>query len=474
MLLRPKATSRKAANVYSMGPRVDEVVAYTRGTLVSGPPAQPLTHLYTDSRDVTPGGLFVALKGEALDGHAFMGQAVERGAAAVLCELAPAAAPASVSIVRVPDSRRALVDLTRGIVDAHPVPVVGITGSAGKTTTKEMVAHVLGRRLRLRKSEGNLNTYTGIPMTVFDLEAADRALVLEYAMSRPGEIHELTSMAPPSIAAVLNVGIAHVGYLGSIEAVAAAKRELVEGLRPDGLAVLNADDDNVLKMAAIARRSRTFGFSKQAEVRADQVRLHGLDGSTFRLKTPQGDADVFLRVPGQHLISNALATAAIALEFDFDPRAIASALRSFQTGVHRMSLLSGRGGARLIDDTYNASPGSMRAALSVLRTAPSGAVRVAVLGDMLELGDHADQAHDELGRMAAQSTDHLFVLGAYANRVVAAARGAGMTPERASAVSGVDVALTRLEPLLSTDTVVLIKGSRGMRLERLVEALEQP
>jgi UDP-N-acetylmuramoyl-tripeptide--D-alanyl-D-alanine ligase len=269
------------------------------------------------------------------------------------------------------------------------------------------------------------------------------------------------------------VGIAHVGYLGSIEAVAAAKRELVEGLRPDGLAVLNADDDNVLKMAAIARRSRTFGFSKQAEVRADQVRLHGLDGSTFRLKTPQGDADVFLRVPGQHLISNALATAAIALEFDFDPRAIASALRSFQTGVHRMSLLSGRGGARLIDDTYNASPGSMRAALSVLRTAPSGAVRVAVLGDMLELGDHADQAHDELGRMAAQSTDHLFVLGAYANRVVAAARGAGMTPERASAVSGVDVALTRLEPLLSTDTVVLIKGSRGMRLERLVEALEQ-
>ena len=341
---------RATTNNVLMGPGVDEVIAYTGGTLVGGPPDQPLAHLYTDSREVTPGDLFVALKGEAQDGHAFIGQAIERGAGAILCEVVPAAAPATVSVVRVPDSRRALVDLTRGIVDAHPVPIVGITGSAGKTTTKEMVAQVLGRRLRVRKSEGNLNTYTGIPMTVFDLDDADRVLVLEYAMSRAGEIHELTSMAPPSIAAVLNVGIAHVGYLGSIEAVAAAKRELVEGLRPDGLAVLNADDANVLKMAAVARRSRTFGFSKQAEVRAEQVRLHGLDGSSFRLKTARGDADVFLRVPGQHLISNALATAAIALEFDFDPRAIASALRGFQTGAHRMSLLAGRGGARLIDN----------------------------------------------------------------------------------------------------------------------------
>lgn len=452
---------------------LDQVVTFTGGTLVSGPPGQALTHLYTDSREVTPGGLFVALKGEALDGHAFLGQAIDRGAAAVLCETPPAAAAAQVAVVRVPDTRRALVELTRGIIDAHPIPIVGITGSAGKTTTKEMIALVLGRRLRVRKSEGNLNTYTGIPITVFELDEADRALVLEYAMSRAGEIHELTQMAPPWVGVILNVGFAHVGYLGSIEAVAAAKRELLEGLRPDGLAVLNADDPNVLTMAAVARRTRTYGVSKDAEVRADQVRLHGLDGSSFRLKTPRGDADVFLRVPGQHLISNALATAAIALEFDFDARAIASALRSFQSGAHRLSMLAGRGGATVIDDTYNASPGSMRAALSVLRTAPRDAVRVAVLGDMLELGDHADLAHAELGRVAAQSTDHLFVLGAYANRVVAAARAAGMTPERAAAVSGVDVALARVEPLLSTDTVVLVKGSRGMRMERIVEALEQ-
>jgi UDP-N-acetylmuramoyl-tripeptide--D-alanyl-D-alanine ligase len=456
-----------------MGRSLDDVIAYTGGTLVSGPAGQTLTHLYTDSREVTPGGLFVALKGETQDGHAFIAQAIDRGATAILCEAAPAAAPGTVSMVRVGNTRLALRDLTRGIVDAHPIPVVGITGSAGKTTTKDMVAHVLGRRLRVRKSEGNLNTYTGIPITIFELEDADRVLVLEYAMSRAGEIRELTAMAPPSIAVVVNVGIAHVGYLGSIEAVAAAKRELVEGLRPDGLAVLNADDPNVLKMAGVARRVRTYGFSKQAEVRADQVRLHGLDGSSFRLKTHHGDADVFLRVPGQHLISNALATAAVALEFDFDPRAVASALRSFQTGAHRMSLLSARGGATVIDDTYNASPGSMRAALSVLQTAPRDTVRVAVLGDMLELGDHADVAHDELGRMAAQSTDHLFVLGTHANRVVAAARAAGMTPERASAVSGIDIALARVEPLLSKDTVVLVKGSRGMRMERIIEALEQ-
>ena len=452
---------------------LDQVLMFSGGTLVSGPPAQTLTHLYTDSRDVTPGSLFVALKGETQDGHAFIGQATERGAAAVLCETPPAAPASQVSVVRVPDTRQALIDLTRRILEAHPIPIVGITGSTGKTTTKEMVALVLGRRLRVRKSEGNLNTYTGIPMTVFDLEEADRILVLEYAMSRAGEIRELTQMAPPSVAVVLNVGLAHVGYLGSIESVAAAKRELVEGLSPVGLAVLNADDPNVLKMAAVARRSRTYGFAKNADVRAEQVRLHGLDGSSFRLKTPRGDADVYLRVPGQHLISNALATATIALEFDFDARGIASALRAFQTGAHRLVKVAGRGGATVLDDTYNASPGSMRAALSVLRTAPRDAVRVAVLGDMLELGDRADLAHTELGRMAAESTDHLFVLGTYANRVVAAARAAGMTPERASAVSGVDVALARLEPLLSADTVVLVKGSRGMRMERIVEALQQ-
>lgn len=452
---------------------LDQVIAFSGGALVAGPARQELSHLYTDSREVTAGGLFVALKGEAKDGHAFIGQAIQQGAVAVLCEAPPTGLSSHVSIIRVPNTRRALIDLTRKILDTHAIPIVGITGSAGKTTTKDMAALVLGRRLRVRKSQGNLNTYTGIPMTVFDLDDADRMLVLEYAMSRAGEIRELTQMAPPSVAAVLNVGWAHVGYLGSLDAVAAAKRELVEGLRADGLAVLNADDPNVRKMAAVARRSRTYGFARDADVRADQVRLHGLEGSSFRLKTPRGEADVYLRVPGQHLISNALATAAIALEFEFDARAIASALRSFETGAHRLVLLAGRAGATLIDDTYNASPGSMRAALSVLRTAPRDAVRIAVLGDMLELGDHADLAHAELGRMAAESTDHLFVLGTYANRVVAAARAAGMTPERASAVSGVDVALARVEPLLSADTVVLVKGSRGMRMERIVEALEQ-
>jgi len=274
-------TARASTDNSLVSRSLDQVITFTGGALVSGPARQDLSHLYTDSREVEAGGLFVALRGEALDGHAFIGQAIQRGAAAVLCEAPPPGVPSAVSIIQVPDTRRALIDLTRKIVEAHAIPIVGITGSAGKTTTKDMAALVLGRRLRVRKSQGNLNTYTGIPMTVFDLDDADRMLVLEYAMSRAGEIRELTEMAPPSVAAVLNVGFAHVGYLGSIDAVAAAKRELVEGLREDGLAVLNADDPNVRKMAAVARRSRTYGFARDADVRAEQIRLHGLEAVSY-------------------------------------------------------------------------------------------------------------------------------------------------------------------------------------------------
>jgi UDP-N-acetylmuramoyl-tripeptide--D-alanyl-D-alanine ligase len=444
----------------------------TGGRLLSGSQDVSLTALFTDSREVKPGGLFVALRGEQQDGHGFIPQAIERGAAGILCERAPQAVDHA-SVILVQDTRQALFDITADRLRRQALPIVAITGSAGKTTTKDLIAHVLGRRLRVHKSEGNLNTYTGIPMTIFQIDPRDRALVVEYAMSRAGEIRELTLVAPPTIGVVLNVGLAHVGFLGSIDGVAAAKRELVEGLAPGGLAVLNGDDHRVRAMSAVARRFTLYGMATDAAVRAERVKLHGLEGSTFTLVTPRGKAEVYLRLPGEHSISNALAAAAVALEFEFDSPAIASALHGFTPPARRMNIVTGRNGATVIDDSYNASPGSMQAALHVLELAPKGSLKVAVLGDMLELGDHAGRAHDEIGSLAGKAADVVIAVGEYAPRVVESARRAGLAKERAYVLEGADQVVAALGPLLTPQTQVLVKGSRGMRLERVVEQIRE-
>jgi UDP-N-acetylmuramoyl-tripeptide--D-alanyl-D-alanine ligase len=451
---------------------VRDVLDATRGRLLSGSEDVSLTGLFTDSREVTPGGLFVALRGEQQDGHGFIPQAIERGAAGILCERAPQSNDHA-AVILVEDTRQALFDITSDRLRRQALPIVAITGSAGKTTTKDLIAHVLGRRLRVHKSEGNLNTYTGIPMTIFQMDPRDRALVVEYAMSRGGEIRELTLVAPPTIGVVLNVGLAHVGFLGSIDAVAAAKRELVEGLAPGGLAVLNGDDPRVRAMSAVARRYTLYGMATDAAVRAERIKLHGLEGSTFTLVTPRGKAEVYLRLPGEHSISNALAAAAVALEFEFDSPAIASALHGFTPPARRMNIVTGRNGATVIDDSYNASPGSMQAALHVLELAPKGSLKVAVLGDMLELGDHAGRAHDEVGSLAGKAADVVIAVGEYAPRVVESARRAGLAKERAYVLEGADQVVAALGPLLTPQTQVLVKGSRGMRLERVVEQIRE-
>src|ERR1700694_5722264 len=447
-------------NSGAVGMSVKDVVQATGGRLLSGSQDVALSALFTDSREVKPGGLFVALRGEQQDGHGFIPQAIERGAAGILCERPPQATDHAAVIV-VADTRQALFDITADRLRRQALPIVAITGSAGKTTTKDLIAHVLGRRLRVHKSEGNLNTYTGIPMTIFQMDPRDRALVVEYAMSRAGEIRELATVAPPTIGVVLNVGLAHVGFLGSIDAVAAAKRELVEGLAPGGSAVLNADDPRVRAMSAVARRFTLFGSSSDAGVRAERIRLHGLEGSAFTLVTPRGKAEVYLRLPGEHSISNALAAAAVALEFEFDGPAIAAALHGFTPPARRMNIVTGRNGAAVIDDSYNASPGSMQAALHVLELAPKGSLKVAVLGDMLEVGDHAGRA------------DIVIAVREYAPRVLESARRAGLTKERAFVVEGAAQVVAALGPLLTPQTQVLVKGSRGMRLERVVEQIRE-
>lgn len=449
--------------------RLFELAEATGGRLVGAHHDLRLTRLVTDSRQAAGGALFVALVGETTDGHRFLEQAITAGAAAVLCQAAPEA-PAVPAVV-VDDTREALVRFTRHQLQRQHCKVVGVTGSVGKTSTKEMVAAVLGRRFQVLKTEGNLNTYTGLPMSVARLEPGHQVFVAEYGMSALGEIEFLTRMAPPDVAIVLNVGLSHVGLLGSIEAVAQAKRELVEGLTADGVAILNADDPRVTAMAAAAPgRVLTFGLGG-ADIRADELLLGGLAGSEFTLVIAGERTPVRLPIAGAHAVSNALAAAAAGHAMGVPTAEVAAALGAVEAVSGRGRGRPGRLGSTVIDDAYNASPSSMEAALAVL-LAENGRPRIAVLGEMLELGDHAAAAHREVGRAAA-GADFLVAVGEHAGEMAEGAREAGMPADRVAVVDGAATAAAAVEPRLA-GALVLVKASRGMALEEVVDRLLEP
>jgi UDP-N-acetylmuramoyl-tripeptide--D-alanyl-D-alanine ligase len=447
-----------------------ELADATAGTLVGADEDLVLDRLVTDSREAAAGALFVALVGETTDGHRFLGQAAEAGAAAVLCQTAPE--DLAVPRVLVEDTREALVRFTRHQLQRQKCAVVGVTGSVGKTSTKELVAAVLAQGFEVLKTEGNLNTYTGLPMSVARMEPRHQVFVAEYAMSALGEIAFLARMAPPDVAIVLNVGLSHVGLLGSIEAVAQAKRELVEALGPDGVAILNADDARVAAMASSsAGRVLTFGLG-DADVRAEGLHLDGLSGSTFALALPGGGrASVRLKTPGAHAVSNALAAAAAGHAMGLSAEQVADGLSAAVPIAGRGSVRPGRRGSLVIDDAYNASPSSMEAALRVL-LAQADRPRVAVLGEMLELGDEAPSAHRQVGRAAA-GADFLVALGEHAGQIGEGAREAGMADDRIAIVDSTEAAAAAVEPRLE-NALVLVKASRGMALEQVVDRLAEP
>ncbi|HEV3232048.1 MAG TPA: UDP-N-acetylmuramoyl-tripeptide--D-alanyl-D-alanine ligase [Candidatus Dormibacteraeota bacterium] len=477
-----------------------ELVEATGGRLVGGPPGGlTLERLVTDSRQAAAGALFVALAGEATDGHRFVPEAIAAGASALL--LAREQAGVEVPQVVVSDTRVALARFTRARLAAHRVRVVGVTGSVGKTSTKEMLAAVLGPRFVVLKTEGNLNTYTGFPITVAGLAPEHQVFVAEYAMSARGEIAFLCEMAPPEVGVVLNVGWSHAGMLGGIDAVAEAKRELVEALPAAGLAVLNADDPRVVAMASAsaapvvfyglgeggapawgqepawdrppgpagpARGSGPDATGRPPAVTAEDVRLGGLAGTEMTLVTPSGRARLRLHVPGRHAVSNALAAAAVGDHFGISPEDTAGALEGFRPLPGRLVARAGREGSVILDDSYNASPASMEAALAVLLADPHRP-RIAVLGDMLELGDATVEAHRSLGRAAA-GVDLLIAVGEHAGAIREGAVGEGMEPDRVFAVASREAAAEIVGPQLE-GSIVLVKASRGVALEEVVSRL---
>jgi len=438
-----------------------------------------------DSRRIGPGGLFVALPGDRVDGHAFATAAVTAGAAGVLAArpvaaptviVPPAAAGYGGSYALAADATgagaavlAALARLARTVVDRLPdLTVVGITGSSGKTSTKDMLAVLLAPLGSTVAPPGSFNNEVGHPWTALRADACTRHLVLELSARGPGHVAALCAVAPPSIGVVLNVGSAHLGEFGSREAVAAAKGELVVALPADGVAVLNADDPVVTAMdRRTAARVVRFGVAGGADVRAADVVLDAAGRARFRLVSPAGEARVQLAVHGQHQVGNALAAAAVALELGATPAAIADTLGGYRPASRwRMEVAERADGVTVVNDAYNANPESVRAALETLVAMAGRGRSWAVLGPMAELGVIESAAHEEIGRLvAALGVDRLVVVG---ERAAAMRRAAGAT---AVLVPDVAAALSLLRAELRPGDVVLAKASRAQRLERVADGL---
>jgi len=454
-----------------------EVAEVTGGVLHDVPDgsASVTGPVVVDSRDVAAGGLFAAVKGERTDGHEYARAAVAAGAAAVI-----AGRPVGVPAVVVDDPVTALGRLARAVLDRLPdVRVVGVTGSSGKTSTKDLLAAVLSPLGPTVAATGSFNNEIGVPLTVLTADTATRHLVVEMGARGTGHIAYLCEIAPPDVAVVLNVGRAHAGEFGSREATAAAKQELVAALPVTGTAVLNADDPLVRAMAgACAGTVVLVGSATDAEIRAEHVAMDDQGRPSFDLVTPEGRERVQLRLHGAHHVSNALAAAAVARLAGADTRTVVEALATAEPRSRwRMEVSERADGVTVVNDAYNANPESVRAALEAVAALGRSRRRWAVLGEMRELGAASDEAHAEVGTLAVRlGIDRVVSVGAGARGIsAAAARAAGSSTtyggEEPVHVADADEALALLRTEVRPGDVVLVKASRLAGLERVAEGL---
>lgn len=448
-----------------------KIAAVTGGRLHPQGAQAAVSGVSTDSRTVVPGNLFVALKGPNFDGHVFLATAAQQGAVAALCEryVAEVAMPQIV----VSDTLRALGDLAAAWRAGFDLPVAAITGSSGKTTTKEMLSTILGTTAPGLKTAGNFNNLIGLPLTIFQLSGEHRWAVLEMGMSERGEIARLTEIAAPTVGIVTNVAPAHLATLKSLDGVARAKGELFAALQAGKTAVINSDDERVAAMPiANGVRRVLYGCHPKADIRAEQIYPTG-GAVTFLLRTPAGSHNVCLPLPGRHNVTNALAAAAAAFALGWTLDAIVAGLETFRTVQGRMDVVALRDGITLVEDTYNANPLSMRAALLALDEMGGAGCRVAVLGDMLELGETSALLHYEVGQFAALHSDLLITLGTGAEQIAAGARKAGMITEQVLVAPDHETAVQLLEKRLRPGDRIVVKGSRGMKMERVTAALRE-
>ena len=480
---------------------LEKVLEVTQGRIIHGDLKQvTVTGISTDTRTLKSGELFLALEGKQYDGHAFVSQALKRGGSGAVISLLKHRIPETHEeeemrrgkvIIGVNDTLSALQGLARFHRNEVRIPVLAITGSNGKTTTKEMAAAILSDLFRVLKSEGNINNEIRVPLTLLRLTAQHELAILEMGISGAGELRRLVQITEPQVGLITNIGPAHLETLSDIHGVADAKGELLEGLSADkGIAILNRDDAffDFLKQKTSCSVV-TFGLHPEAQVRAVDLSVSGLSATSFRLivqpdvmerssrfgRRPGTTTDIMIRLPllGTHNVMNALAAAAAASVLGCPLEKMKQALETFKSILMRSQVFQWQG-IVMINDAYNANPASMRAALEVLEHFETDGQRVAVLGDMLELGAADQGAHQDIGRhMTRISGGKLIAVGPRARRIAETALASGMSPDRVSVCEGTEEATGILKRTVRPGDVVLVKGSRGMRLEQIIEDLQK-
>jgi len=432
----------------------------------------PLSGAAVDSRKVRTGDLFVAIAGANVDGHDFAAQAAASGAGAMLGSRVPAGLPTFFPILVVDDPAAALLRFAGDRKRHAGFRLAAVAGSVGKTTTKEFAAAILARRYVVEKTPGNQNSAIGFPMSILNFTKAPEWMVGEMGMSALGEIARLSRHFEPDVAAITVIAAEHLEFLKSLDGVARANSEILQGLKPDGVFVHNADDERSETIAATwPGRKLRFGRSGSSEVTVEDV-LPDDTGSRFRLRTPDGSADVSLPVPGVHQVANFLAASAVAVAAGASAEDCAGAAPVLMAASHRGEFRKHVSGALLYDDAYNASPPSMRAALDTLKLL-RGSRKIAVLGDMLELGPEDRWWHRETGRYAASRVDLLICVGPRAEAIAEGAIEEGLPAGAVTLAAGPDEAAALLEPMLAAGDTVLFKASRGVGLDRAVAKLSR-
>ena len=431
--------------------------------------AEEVASVTTDSRSVPSGSLFVPIVGEKFDGHRFIGAALDSGAAGVLCAKLPEDLRPDKFYIKVADTRLALKDLARHYREKFAIPVVQITGSVGKTTTKDMIAAVLAQKYRVLKTAENFNNDIGVPLTLLRLDHSHQAAVIETGMNHFGEIRYLGEMVRPDIAVISNIGDAHIEFLGSREGILKAKAEILENLRPGGTVILNGDDA-LLNTLTPPFETLRCGQGENCAYRVTEIADHGVDGITCCLTIPRGEYHLTIPAPGEHMVYSASMAAAIGEKLGLTAAEIARGVACYAPTGSRMRVLRLAEERTVLDDCYNANPQSVTAALEILAKTDC-AQRVAVLGDMGELGELTAQAHYNMGALAVMlGIDLVIAIGTHAARI---AEGVECSGGQVQHFATKEEALPTIRAQLTPQTAMLIKASHAMRFGQLVEALEQ-
>jgi UDP-N-acetylmuramoyl-tripeptide--D-alanyl-D-alanine ligase len=451
---------------------IGEITASAQGTLMNSSSDFSVNGVSIDTRKINHGDMFIALIGESFDGHDFISKAVENGAAVVVTQ--KLLEDCSIPYILVRDTLKALQDIARYYRGKFQIPFVAVTGSSGKTTTKDMIASVLSQKFKVLKTEGNFNNAIGLPLTLLKLQYDHEIAILEMGMNSPGEIRLLSDIVRQDVGVISNVGNAHIEKLGSRENILKAKLEVFDYFDSFSTAVINGDNDMLADFSSEKYRVIRYGLEESNDLYAFEIKEKGEEGIDFSVKMEGAEVSFAVLLPGMHNVYNALSAIAVARLFDMKAEDIRKGLLNFKPSKMRMDIINTKDGIKIINDAYNANPESMKAAINVLQSLKSGGRSICITGDMLELGDVSEKEHYNTGAYAAEiGVDIIIAVGNFSNAVKKGAEASGINKNNIYAFTAKEEAASILGKIIRPGDVVLVKGSRVMKMEYIVDLLRE-